>query len=519
MKILKLITTILFIGATTLYAQNWQPDRKELSASLNFLSSPLLEGREAGEKGCFIAAEYIASMMEMYGLIPLENKLYGQAGYFQNFDVIRSKSERYELTFITSQNSTKLIDGVDFIAKDINRSVELEASIVFAGYGISFPEDGYDSYRGLDVKGKIVVIIDGIPEVPSNDTTSSQYKMLKAIKEKDTRLSAKRKMAAARGAVAMLVVNLNGSLQSNVAVNSALANESSSDNLFPIYKDHSYSLASDGISQHIPCLMLSKHASRLLFSANENMEQMELDSRFEMSKLSSVSLKPVRVRLAANIENEAVRVRNVLGMVKGVDTTKHIVLAAHYDHLGRRGNAIYSGADDNASGVAGLLAIAKYWSAKNEKPACNIIFAAWTAEEKGMLGSRYFVQTFPNVKQDILLNINFDMISRPDTEDVENKTVYIGILKNRKDLRATVEQNNARLNKPFILDIWETYGNGGSDYIAFAEHQIPVIAFFSGMHNDYHLPLDTKEKIDMDRMVRIVTFANSCLTQFAQKDK
>ncbi len=206
-------------------------------------------------------------------------------------------------------------------------------------------------------------------------------------------------------------------------------------------------------------------------------------------------------------------------MVKGVDTTKYIVVAAHYDHLGRRGNAIYSGADDNASGIAGILSLAKYWSSRTSKPAYNIVFAAWTAEEKGMLGSRYFVQNFPNVKQDVLLNINFDMISRPDTNDVENKMLSIGLLKGRKNLRDITEQNNARLNKPFILDLWETDGNGGSDYIAFAEHYIPVIAFFSGMHEDYHLPLDTKEKIDIDRMVRIVTLANSSLTQFLQEPK
>ncbi len=515
MQIRKLIFVVsLFIGVSTLHAQtSWQPDKKELFASIGFLSSPLLEGREAGEKGCFIAAEYIASMMEMYGLEPMGDR----QTYFQDFNILRNKSGNYELTLISSQNSTTLMDGVDFTVRDVTRSFNLEASTVFAGYGLSFPENGYDSYKGVDVKGKIVIVVNGSPELPS-DITSAQYKTLKAIKEKDISIEAKQKMAAQHGAVAMLVVNLKGDLRSNNAVNSLLINESSHGKIFPAYTDADYTLTSDGISQQLPCFELSKHASKLLF-VNDIIELMEIDNRLEKSGVSSVPIKFVKVRLAANVESEAVRVRNVLGMVKGVDTTKYILFTAHYDHLGRRGNAIYSGADDNASGVSGLLSIAKYWSQKSEKPACNIIFATWTAEEKGMLGSRYFVQNFSNVKQDVLLNINFDMISRPDTEDPENKILYVGLLKGRKNLRDITEQNNAKLSKPFILDPWETDGNGGSDYIAFSALHIPVIAFFSGMHDDYHLPLDTKDKIDMDRMIRIVTLANSCLTQFLQEIK
>ncbi len=289
-KLMLSVSLFMLMGISTLFAQSWQPDKKELSANISFLSSPLLEGREAGEKGCFIAAEYIASMMEMYGLEPFGDNRYTQASYFQDFDVLRNKSGSFELTLLFSPSSTKLMPGVDFVARDANRSFELEAPIIFAGYGLSLPENGYDSYKGIDVKGKIVVVLNGSPELPS-DTTSARYKALKEIKEKDTSVDAKRKMAINHGAAAMLVMNFKGSLHSNNAVNNALANESSSENIFPAYKDMGYTLASDGVLQHLPCFVLSKHASRLLF-VNENIEPTELDARLEKSGTSSIPVKP-----------------------------------------------------------------------------------------------------------------------------------------------------------------------------------------------------------------------------------
>lgn len=512
MRLLKLFLLTVLISTSTLSAQvSWQPSQRELMANLSFLSSPLLEGREAGKRGELIAAEYIATMMNLYGLQPA-----GDWGtYFQDFDIIRTKASNYGLSIVSPQGSTKLMHIIDFTVSDAGRDFELEAPIVFAGYGLSFPENGYDDYKGLAVKNKIVVVIDGFPTLPT-DTVSTRYRTLKAIKEKDVSLNAKQKTAAQHGAVAILVMNLKGNYQSGEkAANWPLLFESSSGEPFPAYVDAEYALPSTGISQNMPTFTLGKDAGMLLVA--DDIAPESISSRLEKSGTSSITLKPVKVRLSAKVENDVLRVRNVLGMVKGVDTTKYIVVSAHYDHLGRRGDAIYCGADDNASGVSGMLSIAKHWAGKEEKPAYNLIFAAWTAEEKGMLGSKHFVQKFPDVKQNVLLNMNFDMISRQDIDDPENKTLYVGILKGRDDHAQMVKQNSDKLGKPFTIDSWETTGNGGSDYIAFSAHMIPVMAFFSGMHKDYHLPLDTKDKVDTDRMVRIVTLANACLTQLMQE--
>lgn len=218
-----------------------------------------------------------------------------------------------------------------------------------------------------------------------------------------------------------------------------------------------------------------------------------------------------------DFDHEGILVRNVLGMIKGVDTTKYVVLSAHYDHLGIREDGIYAGADDNASGISGLLALANLWNNKKERPPYNLIFAAWSGEEKDMLGSKYFVQHFPYGKESFLLNMNFDMISRSDPKDSTCNILEIGVLKGRNDFKEFAHRHNRSSSAHFDLDFWETDGNGGSDYISFSAHGIPVMAFFAGLHSEYHSPADTRDKIDWPKMIRVLKLANSCLEDFLEK--
>ena len=218
-----------------------------------------------------------------------------------------------------------------------------------------------------------------------------------------------------------------------------------------------------------------------------------------------------------DFDHEGVLMRNVLGMIKGVDTTKYVVISAHYDHLGMRKDTIFTGADDNASGVSGLLSLAKHWVNKNTPPPCTLIFAAWSGEEKGMLGSKFFVENFTPGKGAFLLNMNFDMISRSDPKDSTCNILEIGVLKGRDDFKQFAEEQNISSGAGFNLDFWETDGNGGSDYISFSAHGIPVMAFFAGLNGDYHSPADTRDKIDWLKMIRVLTLANSCLEEFLHR--
>jgi len=214
------------------------------------------------------------------------------------------------------------------------------------------------------------------------------------------------------------------------------------------------------------------------------------------------------------LEDKPVSLRNVLGMIRGVDTTKYVIVGAHYDHLGMRSDSIYTGANDNASGVSGMLAIAHRWSSHNKRPPCNLIFAAWDAEEEGSIGSLYFAQHFVPDITSVLFYMNLDMIARSDPDDTLCNKLDAGILTGRNDIKEMTERSNISSGARLVLDFWETEGDGESDYIYFAKNKIPVLTFFAGLNDGYHTPADTRDKIDWEKMIRVVALANGCIEEF-----
>jgi len=213
----------------------------------------------------------------------------------------------------------------------------------------------------------------------------------------------------------------------------------------------------------------------------------------------------------------SVIVSNVTGIIRGQDSTKSIVVGAHYDHLGIRNGLIYNGADDNASGVSGMLALAKQWCEHGEKPACNIIFAAWNCEERGMHGSRYFVRHTDANPGRVLAYINMDMISRSAPEDTSRRQLSIGTMPQSEGLRQIAIEANLGLSQPFILDLWDVTGHSGSDYASFTAENIPVMTFFSGYQVDYHTPEDDAEKADLKKMEDILKLVNRCILEILEE--
>jgi hypothetical protein len=210
---------------------------------------------------------------------------------------------------------------------------------------------------------------------------------------------------------------------------------------------------------------------------------------------------------------ETAVLRNVLGIIYGKDRSRSIIIGAHYDHLGIRDGKTCYGADDNASGVAGMLSLAGKWSEKGVKPPCNLIFAAWAAEEKGLIGSSYFVQQKGAELSKILLAINMDMISGNAPEDSMHRIVSIGTLPVSAGLRQLAIKANANMAKPFVLDLWDVTGHQGSDYSYFSSSGIPIMTFFSGFSDYYHTPGDTMEKTDLPKMENILRLVNECIWQ------
>lgn len=207
---------------------------------------------------------------------------------------------------------------------------------------------------------------------------------------------------------------------------------------------------------------------------------------------------------------------NVIGILPGIDTSKSVIIGAHYDHLGMQGDSIFYGADDNASGVAGVLSMAEKWTETGIKPAVNIVFTCWTAEEKGLIGSEYFAKHISK-PESILLYMNMDMISRSAPEDTLRKILSIGIRKSDFLLRQYSEESNKKLSQPFNLDLWEVDGHTGSDYGSFTAINVPVMTFFSGFHDDYHSPRDIYKKTDPDKMYNVLKLVNGILFNYLNK--
>ena len=508
----------LWLSAITLPAQTTidavpAPSAKDFTGILSFLSSDWMEGREAGARGGFMAADYIASLMRMNGLLPYgdavkadEQGFYAgvKSSYFQNFQMIRSRVENSSIAIIRryqqGESALLLNPGIDFKTDVPLHSLEAESPVVFAGYGIETPGKEYNDYAGIDVKGLIIVILDGFPG--HADTTSQAWKKLgHGSGQEIPGLSDKLRIAKKHGAIAVIY------LDKDVLNNS----EDSLKPAGPFDNDPEYYLPGDTSMTDIPCVRLKSGATRLLFrDTGIDLPGFEKKAALYLES-ASAPLKDKIVRLSVEVRSEVLTIRNVLGMIRGSDTTRNIIVGAHYDHLGIRNGLVFNGADDNASGVAGMLSLAGHWAGHNEKPACNIIFAAWTAEEKGLLGSEFFARHSRLVPGGISLVINLDMISGSAPEDTARQVISIGTLPVNEVLRKLAGKDNAQLEHPFTLDLWDVTGHSGSDYGPFASRKIPVMTFFSGFTDDYHTPRDVAGKSDPGKMEKILKIVNSLI--------
>jgi len=521
-----ILFTFILLQATLFAQTNPKPVHSpvvnDYAPILSFLSSDWMEGRDAGAKGGFMAADYMASMMQVFGLKPYGNQ--SKAGgkvlnYFQDFQILRQKTEKPSLAFINrtaiSKSATQLTQGIDYEAGTAYRSLDVEAPVVFVGYGICAVDNGYDDYKSLDVKDKIVVVLKGFPG--HADTTSAAWKKYgKALGQEKSSFYTKLQTAKKHGAIALIHIYADGRFepfkqeQSNKSLlNSTMNSVKNLEEKDTEYYDHI--LPNDTANQSIPTYRLGSSATAQLI-AGTGLNLTDFEKKVAHTAMpSSLLLKDKLIRFSVNVKTESLLVRNVLGIIPGKDTTKNVIIGAHYDHLGTKNGHIFNGSDDNASGASGLLALVKVWMESGIKPACNLIFAAWSAEEKGLLGSQYFVQEMKINPKDIKLYINMDMISRSVIEDTARRQLSIGTRTSDENLRELARKTNTTINPPFILDLWDVTGHSGSDYASFTAKNIPIMTFNTGLHNDYHTPRDISASADLVKMGNVLMVVNMSL--------
>ncbi|HKH47383.1 MAG TPA: M28 family metallopeptidase [Thermoanaerobaculia bacterium] len=370
-----------------------------IRAHMRFLADDLLEGRGTGSRGYELAAKYVAARFEALGLAPAGT----EGGYFQPVPLRRTATvaSKCSLALLRDGKRTELKFGEDYVLSGSNLTAtdaQVTAPLVFAGFGVSAPELGYDDYAGLDVQGKIVVVLSGTPATFPNDQhafySSTQLKADEAF---------------AHGAFAVLGIQSPADAQRlpwKTMVRYVGA---------PSYQWLNEAGVPDRSRPQARGFgLLSRETAVSLFAATPH----PLDEIFkaaEAGRPQSFAL-PVQASLRTVSEHERAESPNVAALLRGSDPRLRdevIVLTAHLDHLGIsepvEGDSIYNGAYDNASGVASLLEIANAFASLPEPPRRSVLFLAVTGEEQGLQGSDYFVR-HPTVPRDkIVGNINVDM--------------------------------------------------------------------------------------------------------------
>lgn len=462
---------------------------EEIRAHVRFLASDELQGREAGTEGAERAARYIASAFHAYGLKPVGD----EGTYEQRFSFVARvvPGPNNRLRMEAEEKRRDFIFGREFTPLAFSSSGVLEGGVVFAGYGISAPELGYDDYAGIEVAGKIVLLLQGSPDGEDPHGRFHAYR------------APQRKIATARekGARGVLFI--------------ARRESAEEDRLAALTYDHMFGEAG------IPVLLLGRAAaSELMRAAGQDLGEQE---RAWTSGVTPRAFELARVRLTgyADVRKETRQTANIVGVLEGNDPLlkdEVIIIGAHYDHLGRGGEhslapdrigEVHNGADDNASGVAGLLELAQALAADRSALRRSVLFIAFSAEEVGLLGSTHYVKHPIYPLERTIAMLNFDMIGRLR----ESGLIIYGV-GTSPFWTAAIERANDTVRLPITF---REDGVGPSDHTSFYLKDIPVLHFFTGVHDDYHRPSDDAEKIHAEGAARIVTLAHAIVRELDRR--
>ena len=439
---------------------------ESIQAEMRFLSDDLLEGRGAGTRGHEIAAKYMASQFEGIGLQPA-----GDNGtFFQTVPLRRSRVDgaKTSLTLVRGGQEEKLVFGASFMAfgDPAGRTESsVEAPVVFVGYSVTAPELGYDDYKGIDAKGKIVAGLNGAPDFEST---------LKAHYSSGAEKAAN---AAAHGAVGILVMD-DPLTEKIYPFQKAARNQA-----FPVMRWLDKQGRPNDYLPELKCgAFLSLEESKKLFEGSGHTAE-EVFAAIKAGKPMSFPL-PVTMRMHRESKLEDIQSPNVVAKLEGSDPAlknEYVVYSAHLDHLGigepENGDNIYNGALDNASGSAILLEVARAFKRMNPASRRSILFVAVTGEEAGLLGSDYFAH-YPTVAKESMvadINMDEDLMLWP-LEDI------VGFGAEHSTLQGVLETAGKRMKLSISPDpLPEEVAFIRSDQYSFVKQGMPAMALSPGL--------------------------------------
>jgi len=485
----KILLFLLFLAAVA-NAATPTVDADRLLDHIKFLASDDLKGRASGSPELERAAEYIADQFKEIGLMPAGDN----STWFEPFELVAGLTVGAGNSLVASDKTRSIqfnlgssyypLSTVPNEMPNVPSARMERLPLVFGGYGLSAPDAGYDDYDGLDVNGKAVIIFTHEPqENDANSPLNGNRPM------PQTTVYRKAEAARRHGARVLLVVSD--------------PSHSTDQGLY-----HSFEVSPDVDEAGIPVLRVRRDEIRPLLKS-WGLDALALQINRDLRPRSH-AIKDATIDYTEYLAHNRRTVRNVVGVMTGSDPARAreaIVIGAHYDHVGlggrlsmtpERAGEIHNGADDNASGTASVIEVARAAMADRSRFPRTLIFVTFAGEERGLLGSAHYVASPPVSVGNTIAMLNLDMVGR-SRGSVDVSGLDSGPLKT--DLTAAAQAvGNIDIKQ-------EGPGAGRSDDSSFLDAHVPAVNFFTGFHADYHRPTDDWEKIDKPGTARVATLA------------
>ncbi len=460
------------------------PESLEARTYERTLADPKWEGRGVGTAGIELAADWIASRMKAAGLKPGGDA----GGWFQSFEVTTGVVAQAPCELTCDGRRDTLGESLQPIGFSTNGTAR--ARVVFAGYGITAPGYQYDDYAGIDARDALVLVM---TQEPGEMDSTSRFDGNVNTPYADLRTKAIN--AREHGALGLVVVN-GPKWHAGEPLRP------------PATEGEAY------MSSGLLAAFVSEAAANALL-APARVTLAEAQAAIESTQAPRSFATGDSATLTVNLRRTRDRTRNVVGLFPGRDTTRTLVMGAHYDHLGYGGHSSLApnehvphvGADDNASGVTAMLMAAERMGARVRrgwKPAHTLVFAAFTGEEIGLVGSSHFTDDPPRPFETIEAMLNMDMVGRLRSDRLQVMGVGTG-----EGFDSLVAGTNRAVPRAHFDLRTSEDGYGPSDHSSFYKKNVPVLMLFTGSHADYHKPSDTWDKIQAAGLVRVSSFAQA----------
>lgn len=450
----------------------------EVITHIKYLASDELEGRFPGTEGDSLAEEYAIGLFKSYGLAPI-----AEDGYRQRFSFVTQIKTGNENRLMVSVNgkSSSYELGSDFYPLNFSSNGSAGGELVFAGYGINAPDKKYDDFGKINLNGKIAVIMRNTPGYNNpHDDVFGDYEPIR------------KKCNSVRDAGAKGIIIITGPLNGE-------------DEIFTKLR-----LAKEAESIGIPVIHVKRSIIEKIFEANgKNLEEVQkgIDN---LKTPNSFDLGKTEIKIQSDLVYVNSNTANIIGYIEGTDPVlknEVIVIGAHMDHLGdgmkygsmneKHEPEIHNGADDNASGSAGVIILADKLASIRQNLKRSYIFMLFSGEEAGLIGSAYFTKSDLFKKYNIVAMINMDMIGRLN----EDKLTISGV--GTSSIWKTVLDSLNKIGDKLSLSFGES-GFGASDHSSFFSKDMPVLHFFTGLHTEYHRPSDDWQLINSDGTVKVL---------------